>query len=161
MGWLLLMAVGWAQAIDVNGATVEGLDRMPGVGAVKARSLAEWRAAHGRCTELDELLLVPGFGPGTVRGLSGRAWCGSGEVPPLPEVAVHPVPPTYSLATVDINRAGREELLLLPGMTDARAARLVADREREGDYATCRDVTRIVGFGPATVAAWGERCVAR
>lgn len=159
MSWLLLGAA-LAQGLDVNGASLDALGQLPGVGPVKARALAEWREVHGPCRDLAELETVPGFGPGTVRGLVGRAHCGEGVPEPL-EVAVHPVPPALSLHTVDLNRASVDELLLLPAMSRGRAERLVSDREREGDYATCRDATRVPGIGPATVAAWGARCEAR
>jgi competence protein ComEA len=158
MVWLL-----WGLAlaqVDVNAASVEQLDALPGLGPIKSRALAEWRAAGGRCRELEELSVVPSLGPGVVRGLRGRAVCGPGDPEPLP-LAVHPVPPIYSVATVDLNRATAEGLLALPGMSLAKAERIVADREREGDYATCRDATRVPGIGPATIAVWGERCVAR
>jgi len=150
-------AVAVAGPLDLNAATVEERAELPGMGPMKARALAEWRAEHGRCEQLDQVLQAPGIGEATVRGWNGEAVCGPGQPEPL-EPAVHPLPPARSSFVVDLNHASVEELQLLPGVTEARARDIVDDRQRLGDYGTCRDATRIDGIGPATVAAWGERC---
>jgi competence protein ComEA len=49
--------------VDLNAATREGLDALPGVGPVLAGRIVAWRAAHGRFTSVDELGEVPGIGP--------------------------------------------------------------------------------------------------
>jgi competence protein ComEA len=54
---------GGSAPIDLNAATQEGLDALPGVGPVLAGRIVAWRAAHGRFTSVDELGEVPGIGP--------------------------------------------------------------------------------------------------
>jgi competence protein ComEA len=49
--------------VDLNAATQEGLDALPGVGPVLAARIVAWRTAHGRFTSVDELGEVPGIGP--------------------------------------------------------------------------------------------------
>jgi competence protein ComEA len=49
--------------IDLNAATQEGFDALPGVGPVLAARIVAWRTAHGRFTSVDELGEVPGIGP--------------------------------------------------------------------------------------------------
>ena len=49
-------------SIDLNRATVEELDNLPGIGTVKAQSIITYRQTHGDFTSLDELLNVPGIG---------------------------------------------------------------------------------------------------
>ncbi|MBN2256669.1 MAG: helix-hairpin-helix domain-containing protein [Anaerolineaceae bacterium] len=51
------------QQIDLNKATVEELDSIPGIGMVKAQSIITYRESHGLFTSLDELVNVPGIGP--------------------------------------------------------------------------------------------------
>jgi competence protein ComEA len=49
--------------LDLNAATQEGLDALPGVGPVLAARIVAWRTQHGRFTSVDELGEVPGIGP--------------------------------------------------------------------------------------------------
>ncbi len=48
--------------LDPNTASVEDLDRLPGIGPVLARRIVEYRARHGLFRSADELLGVPGIG---------------------------------------------------------------------------------------------------
>lgn len=48
--------------IDLNRATVDELDRLPGIGPVLARRIVEHRDRHGPFRTVDELLGVPGIG---------------------------------------------------------------------------------------------------
>jgi competence protein ComEA len=56
---------------------------------------------------------------------------------------------------VDPNRADVAELRRLPGVGEAVARALVANREAEGPYRTPEDLTRVRGIGPASVARLG------
>ncbi len=49
--------------IDINTATVEELDAIPGIGIIKAQSIITYRQSHGAFTSLENLLNVPGIGP--------------------------------------------------------------------------------------------------
>lgn len=49
--------------IDLNAATAEQLDTLPGVGPVTAQKILAWRAAHGRFRTVAELQEVDGIGP--------------------------------------------------------------------------------------------------
>lgn len=49
--------------IDLNTATAEQLDSLPGVGPVTAQKILAWRAAHGRFRSPAELQEVDGIGP--------------------------------------------------------------------------------------------------
>lgn len=55
-------APGPGTKIDLNTATVEQLDTLPGVGAVMARRIVEWRTAHGSFTKVEQLRDVEGIG---------------------------------------------------------------------------------------------------
>ena len=48
--------------VDLNTATAEQLDGLPGVGPVLAQRILDWRAEHGRFTSVDELQEVDGVG---------------------------------------------------------------------------------------------------
>jgi competence protein ComEA len=89
--------------------------------------------------------------PGTIvvaallaAGLGATAWLRLGRVPvgaggTLPEVRL------------DINRATATELLVLPGIGEALAGRVVADREARGPFPTVTDLDRVPGVSATTV----------
>ena len=56
-------AAGAASApLDLNTATVEQLDALPGVGPVTAQRIVDWRARNGRFATVDQLREVEGIG---------------------------------------------------------------------------------------------------
>lgn len=52
-----------AGLIDLNTATVEVLDQLPGIGPSKAKAIAEYRDQKGGFRKVEELLDVKGIGP--------------------------------------------------------------------------------------------------
>jgi competence protein ComEA len=48
--------------LDLNAATAEQLDALPGVGPVLAQRIVDFRTEHGRFTSVDELQQVTGIG---------------------------------------------------------------------------------------------------
>jgi competence protein ComEA len=51
------------EVLDLNTATVEQLDALPGVGPVTAAAIVSWRQANGKFTSVDQLADVDGIGP--------------------------------------------------------------------------------------------------
>lgn len=58
--------------LDLNNATAEQLDTLPGVGPVTAQRILEWRTSHGRFSRVEELQEVDGIGPKTYANLSSH-----------------------------------------------------------------------------------------
>lgn len=56
--------------LDLNRATAEQLDALPGVGPVTASAIVSWRTAKGKFTRIEELEEVDGIGPKTVEKLA-------------------------------------------------------------------------------------------
>lgn len=59
-------------AVDLNTATREQLDELPGVGPVLAQRILDWRAANGRFTSTDQLAEVGGIGERKLADLRPR-----------------------------------------------------------------------------------------
>ena len=55
--------------VDLNAATVQDLDTLPGIGPVTAAAIIAWRDANGRFTSVDQLGDVDGIGPARLEKL--------------------------------------------------------------------------------------------
>jgi competence protein ComEA len=49
--------------VNLNTATVQQLDALPGIGPVLAQRILDWRTQHGRFASVDQLREVTGIGP--------------------------------------------------------------------------------------------------
>jgi competence protein ComEA len=58
-----------AGPIDLNTATIEQLDTLPGIGPVTAAAIVAWRDANGKFTSVDQLGDVDGIGPARLEKL--------------------------------------------------------------------------------------------
>ncbi len=56
--------------VNINTATTEQLDTLPGVGPVTAQKILEWRGANGAFSSVDELLEVDGIGEKTLADMA-------------------------------------------------------------------------------------------
>jgi competence protein ComEA len=56
--------------VNLNTATAEQLDTLPGVGPVTAQKILDWRGTHGAFSSVDELLEVDGIGEKTLADLA-------------------------------------------------------------------------------------------
>jgi competence protein ComEA len=60
--------------VDLNAATVEELDTLPGIGPVTAAAIIAWRDANGRFTSVDQLGDVDGIGPARLEKLREQVY---------------------------------------------------------------------------------------
>jgi competence ComEA-like helix-hairpin-helix protein len=70
------------------------------------------------------------------------------------------VPLFVEAKKIDINTASAAELIELPGIGPALAARIVAYRTEHGLFRTVDDLTAVKGIGPTTVEGLRESAVA-
>ena len=51
--------------VNINTATVQQLDALPGIGPVTAQSIVTYRQQHGPFQHIEDIMNVPGIGPAT------------------------------------------------------------------------------------------------
>lgn len=57
------------EKLNLNTATAEELQKLPGIGAVLSQAIVEYREEHGPFQSVEELLLVPGIGQGRLENI--------------------------------------------------------------------------------------------
>lgn len=61
---------GSSPTLNLNTATTQQLESLPGIGPVTAQRIIAWRDSHGRFTRIEELQEVDGIGPKTYASLA-------------------------------------------------------------------------------------------
>jgi len=69
-------------AVDLNSASEADLQKVKGIGPVKAKAIVEYRSKNGPFKNVDELDKVKGFGPGTLKQIRNDVTVGGGGAAP-------------------------------------------------------------------------------
>ncbi|MBX2796233.1 MAG: ComEA family DNA-binding protein [Myxococcales bacterium] len=164
MWWLVCWATWGVPALadaplNLNTASLKQLDALPGLGAAKALAILAWRGEHGPFESVEELLRVPGIGPGTLAALRDSLHCGEAAERTVRVDRSRRLAPAVRPERIDPNVASVEELTVFSGIEARRAAAIVAHREQHGPFASCPQLQAVSGIGAATVANLLPQCV--
>lgn len=163
----LLMISGLAFAgVNVNTASQSQLETLPGIGPSKAAAIIEYRTTNGAFTSLAQLDAVPGIGPATLQKITPLVTF-DGEAAPAASSPATASASSESTAVpqaadtsgaININTASQSELQSLPGIGPSKAVAIIQDRESNGPFESCGQLTRVRGVGSSTAANIAARC---
>ena len=150
-----------ANPVDINTAGVSELDSLPGIGPSKAQAIVTYRSENGPFGSISDLDNVPGIGAATLEGLREHVSLGDGTAAAPVTAGSAPAPaaaPVPAGPRVNINAATASELQQMPGVGATKASAIVQDRTTNGPFASCNDLVRVTGIGPATVSTLADSC---
>jgi len=158
--------------LDLNRATAQDLDAIPGLGPALAQRIVDYRTAHGPFKKTEDLGEVSGIGPQNLPKLKPYLGLGSPEaiVPPDWEAAMtagkslsethresqegrlpgtkSDLQPKTPGRAIDPNLSSREDLETLPGIGPVLAQRIIDYRRAHGPYKKIADLRKVSGIGP-------------
>jgi comEA protein len=157
--------------IDLNRATAEDLDALPGLGPALAQRIVDYRKAHGPFKQIEDLREVSGIGPQNLQKLKPFLGLGGPETMPLPAGEATFTPGESVSGTnlksqagqlpgnksgfqvktpgcaIDPNLASQADLETLPGIGPVLAKRIIAYRRIHGPYKTIAGLRKVSGIG--------------
>ncbi len=158
--------------IDLNRATAQDLDAIPGIGPALAKRIVDYRNAHGPFKKIEDLIEVSGIGPQNLQKLKPYLGLGSPEAiaPPDWEAAMtagkslsetnresqegrlpgtkSDLQPKTPGRLIDPNLSSQEDLATLPGIGPVLAQRIIDYRRAHGPYKKIADLRKVSGIGP-------------
>ena len=164
---IVVAAFFWSWAalanVDVNAATETELTSLPGIGPAKAAAIVQHRTTHGPFKNLSDLDAVSGIGPATLANITPLVTFSGTVASPSAASATASKSQATAIKSnaVNINAANSTELQALPGIGPSKAEAIVADRTTNGPFASCSELERVRGVGPATVAGIQTVCITK
>jgi competence protein ComEA len=137
--------------VDLNTATAEELETLPGIGPAHASEIIAARPFKS----VDELEKLKGFGPAHVDALRPLVTLSTPvetkararETTPKAKASTSTSPAAAPAAKVDLNTATAAELETLPGIGPAHAREIIASRP----FRSVDDLEKVKGFGKTRV----------
>ena len=157
--------------LDLNRATAQDLDALPGLGPALAQRIVDYRQAHGPFKQIEDLSEVSGIGPQNLPKLKPYLGLGGPEAiaPPDWEAAMTAgksgsgtylesqkerlpgskigLQPKAPGRVIDPNRASQADLETLPGIGPVLARRIIDYRRVHGPYKKIADLRKVSGIG--------------
>lgn len=134
--------------ININTASIEELQRLPGIGSAKAMAIVQHRSVFGEYLDISETTNVNGIGVGVFDEI--RDYITVGNVSPRPVEDSEEEPEIPEELYLDLNTATLNELCRLPGIGDVKARAIIEYRELYGDFYSIEEIKNVSGIGDKT-----------
>lgn len=163
--------------LDLNRATAEELESLPGIGTERARDIVAYRESHGAFASVKSLDSIPGIGPSTLARLEPFVTITQNPIPPqettspaAPEEVgasspqeeneIQPAVPTVvqtpiaqivgtpDASKININTAEQEQLEQLDQIGEKTAQAIMHYRKQYGPFRKPEDLMNVPGIGP-------------
>ena len=137
--------------IDINIATIQELTSIPGIGRSTARNIIDYRKQNGPFRSVDELVNVTRIGKKTVEKIRPYVYVAAATTIDISKPSV--ISEEKETATgilVDINRASKKELMILPRIGPKTAERIVEYRKLHQGFKNKEDIMNVSRIGPKT-----------
>ncbi|MFW6120022.1 MAG: ComEA family DNA-binding protein [Petrotogales bacterium] len=128
--------------IDINTATIDHLQTLPGIGIEKAKAIILYRKNEGLFSNINELLKVKGIGEATLNNIKNLIH--------IENSGISSVVNTSQEERININIADKNVLKKLPGIGDVLAQRIVDYRNHNGLFSSKEEIMNISGIGEKT-----------
>ena len=137
--------------ININTATAAELTALPGIGETKAKKIVAYREANGNFGSIEDIKNVSGIGDATFENIKSYITVGSDNTSEISENGKKSEEQDNETGSiVNINTATAEELTVLPGIGEAKAKKIVAYREANGDFGSVDEIKNVSGIGDGT-----------
>ena len=147
--------------ININLANEAQLAAMPGMNTNKARAVIEYRTTNGNFKSCNDLVKVKGIGDKTVAKFADMCVVDSGtevaNAAPTPSPVAAATPVEAAPGMININSATLEQLKAM-GLPKNMAEKAFNDRNTNGPFKSCKDITRVKGIGDETYKKIADKC---
>lgn len=131
--------------VDLNTASIDQLKEVPGVGQVTARKILSYRDKYGGFRAPSDLKNISNIGPKTYQRLKDHVEASTVRGITAPE------PETSEPEEINVNEAGKSQLMKLPGVGPKTARDIVEYREKHGRFEEVDDLDKVSGIGSVTL----------